>query len=210
MKAIVFLGIQGSGKGTQAMLLSRELGYQHVNIGDLLRAQIAASTPMGQKVQSIIEAGKLVSDDLIFELLEEAIDHASPGIIFDGFPRTLVQAEHLSDYYLVSDVIYLDINEEAALARMTSRLVCERCKSTYNQVSKKPARQGICDVCGGHLVQRKDDSPAAIRLRFEAFHRETYPLIRYFEAQSLLRKVDAKGEIEAVAKRVLSALSNKR
>jgi len=209
METIVFLGIQGSGKGTQALLLSQKIHYQHINIGDLLRAQIAAQSDIGKRVKSVIDAGNLVGDELIFELIASSIDPVCPGIIFDGFPRTRIQAEHLLEHFRVRAVIVLDLSEEIARLRMGARLNCPSCKATYNKLSKAPKIDMICDECGSKLVQRDDDSPEAIKKRFAEFKSQTYPLIELFESKHLLYHVPADGEIEDIFAEICSKLGLK-
>lgn len=199
MNAIVFLGIQGSGKGTQAKLLAERLHYQHVNIGDLFRMHTAGQTELGLKVKSVIERGELVSDELVFEVITGSITPDALGIVFDGFPRTACQAEYLVQHYNVTDVIYLDLSEENALRRMTSRWHCPSCKATYNTISQPPVQTGICDHCGTALVQRADDTPEAINQRFKEFFAQTYGLIDLFTTAGILRRVSAEGEIESIA-----------
>jgi adenylate kinase len=209
METIVFLGIQGSGKGTQALLLSQKIHYQHINIGDLLRAQIAAQSDIGKRVKTVIDAGNLVQDDLIFELISSSIDPACPGIIFDGFPRTKVQAEHLLEHFRVKTVILLELTEKIAQIRMGARLNCPNCKATYNKLSKAPKVEMICDECGSKLAQRDDDSPEAIQKRFEEFRLQTFPLIELFEERHLLKRVPANGSIEDIFAEVCRKLDLK-
>lgn len=209
MDAIVLFGIQGSGKGTQALLLSKQISYQHINIGDALRMQVSAHTELGQEVKTVIESGSLVEDDLIFRLLGQIIDPQAKGIVFDGFPRTIAQAEYLSKIYRVKLSIYLDLSEDAATLRMTSRRVCSFCKSTYNTISHPPREEGICDQCGKALELRNDDTKDAIHKRFEAFYRETFPLIEYFEKKGILHKVDASLPIEPLAAEIYSLYCSK-
>lgn len=207
MESIVFLGIQGSGKGTQAKLLSKELNYQHVNIGDLFRYHISEQTELGKKVKAVIARGDLVSDDLVFELIRGSIDSVYKGIVFDGFPRTMVQAEYLSDHYDVRHVIYLRLEEDIALARMTSRRNCPACKADYNLISKPPQTEGICDICGTRLVQRADDTKEAIEQRFKEFYSQTWGLVKYFSDRGLLREVSASGSVETIWSEIKSALN---
>ncbi len=209
MDAIVLFGIQGSGKGTQALLLSKQISYQHINIGDALRMQVSAHTELGQEVKTVIESGSLVEDDLIFRLLGQIIDPEAKGIVFDGFPRTIAQAEYLSQIYHVKLSIYLDLSEENALIRMSSRRICSSCKANYNLISQAPKQEGKCDHCGSRLEQRKDDSPDAIHKRFAAFYRETFPLIEYFERRGILEKVDASLPIDALAAKIYSLYCSK-
>lgn len=191
MQCIVLFGIQGSGKGTQAKRLSEALGYNHINIGDLLRDQVARRTALGLKVKGIISSGALVDDHLIFDLVESVLEKNVNGIIFDGFPRTLAQADYLVHHFNVHEVFFLNLSEEEAIKRISSRRVCPKCATNFNVHTKKPRLEGICDVCGTELEMRADDTPEAIHRRFEEYFEQTHQLIHYFEDIQLLFKVDA-------------------
>jgi adenylate kinase len=207
MQCIVIFGIQGSGKGTQAKLLSDRLGYQHVNIGDLLRDQVYRKTQLGMEVQSVISSGSLVDDDLIFRLIDGSIDKSAAGIVFDGFPRTDAQAEHLVANFSVRKVFYLELEESEALARIGARRVCQTCGENYNLTSKKPSKDGICDICGGELGIRSDDRPEAIHERMTAFYDQTEGLTRYFESLGLLTRIPADKSVEEVFQALLNRIS---
>lgn len=189
--AIVFMGIQGSGKGTQAKLLAEHTGYQHINIGDLLREQVSLETEIGLEVQAVISRGELVSDDLVFKLVEVSLSKGCSGIVFDGFPRTLAQAEYLGKHYYLIRVYYLDLPESEAMARMQGRRVCSGCGQNYHLQKQPPRIAGQCDGCGGSLIVREDDAEAAIARRIKAFYAETYGLKNYFERLGLLRSIPA-------------------
>ena len=203
LDAIVFLGIQGSGKGTQAKLLACHTGYQHVNIGDLLREQVNLATPIGLQVQGIISQGDLVSDELVFKLVDESLDEDCRGIIFDGFPRTLPQALHLVEHYNVARVYYLDLKEHDALSRMAGRRVCSKCGENYHLQNHPPKIDNICDSCGGELILRTDDSPAAIAKRVQAFYEETFALTEFFEQRGILISISANAEIKEIESMIL-------
>lgn len=207
MQCIVIFGIQGSGKGTQAKLLSESLGYQHVNIGDLLRDQVSRGTELGNEVKAVIARGELVEDELIFRLIANAIQANAKGIVFDGFPRTEAQAEHLGRHFTVRKVFYLDLSEEEAISRIGARRVCQSCGENFNLNSKKPAKEGVCDRCGGKLGIRQDDRPEAIRKRMIEFYAQTQGLTSWFEAHGLLARIDAGKSVEAVFRILMEGVS---
>lgn len=211
MQCIVFFGIQGSGKGTQAELLSRALNYQHINIGDLFREQIARQTPLGMKVCQIVKRGELVSDQLVFELVESALETDYSGIVFDGFPRTRNQAEHLVEHYQVLQVFFLELSEEEAIRRISARRVCPSCGANYNLNSSPPQQENKCDQCHSELIIRNDDKPEAIRKRLNEFYAQTLSLKKYFQDQGVLSVIDAGAPIPQVAegiKQVVGSLLN--
>ncbi len=206
MESIVFLGIQGSGKGTQAKLLSKVLNFQHVNIGDLFRFHIARQTELGTKVKAVIARGELVSDDLVFELIQASISADVKGIVFDGFPRTMLQAKYLTEHYTVRHVVFLKLDESEAMVRMCARRNCPSCHTDYNLISKPPLAEGVCDHCGTALVQREDDTEEAIRQRFKEFYNQTLGLVTFFEERGLLREVSASGTVEEIATKIREAI----
>lgn len=209
MQCIVLFGIQGSGKGTQAKRLSEALGYSHINMGDLLRDHVARNTNLGVKVQGIISSGALVDDHVIFDLLESILHEHVNGIIFDGFPRTVAQADYLVHHFKVHEVFFLDLSEEEAIKRISSRRVCPGCAANYNIFSKKPRVEGVCDVCGTKLEMRADDTPEAVHKRFEQFFEQTHQLIDYFEDLHLLHKVDASRSEQEIFADISKQLSTK-
>jgi adenylate kinase len=201
--AIVFLGIQGSGKGTQAKLLAAHTGFIHLNMGDVLREQSRQHTALGKEVKSIIDAGELVSDDLIYKLINSTLPADCPGVIFDGFPRTPAQAEYLVQNYRLARVYYLDIKERDAIARLEGRRVCSKCGANYHIQNKAPDKKGVCDLCGGLLITRADDAPKAIAERVKAFYKETFSLKSFFEKMGLLVSIPALGSIDDIHRMIL-------
>jgi len=199
MQCFVFFGIQGSGKGTQAELLSEGLNFQHINIGDLFREQVMRKTDLGLQVQDIIGRGDLVPDNLVFEIVDKSLLPDRQGIIFDGFPRTLVQAEYLVEHFEVRQVFFLELEEKTAIARISSRRICPVCGQNYNLVSEPPQREDVCDECGGSLIIRNDDKPEAISRRLAEFYEQTLTLKEFFAERGLLTGVDASQDIEEVA-----------
>lgn len=206
IEVIVFLGIQGSGKGTQAKLLADKTGYQHINIGDLFREQIAQGSPLGQQVKSIISRGDLVDDATVYDMVDSSLQAGLQGIIFDGFPRTLAQADFLMQRYYVRKVFYLDLSEAEAIARIDSRRICRKCFADYNLLSHAPKIAGICDLCGGEVKRRSDDTEDAIRQRVREFYGQTFTLIQHFSGLGLLKSISASLSIEEIQTLIIREL----
>jgi adenylate kinase len=212
---LVLLGKQGAGKGTQALRLSDHYGAAHLSTGDLFRAAARAGTTAGLSAQRFMDAGELVPDDIVIGVVEELfadgklLEH---GFVLDGFPRTLHQAEEL-DRVLgptpLDLVANLDVPTETALARLAGRRVCEDCGTTYH-VDLPPAVPWICDVCGGKVVQRDDDTENAILRRLELYERETLPIIQFYRRQQRLVVVDGKGPGAEVFERLVAAVDTYR
>ncbi|MBM4403223.1 MAG: nucleoside monophosphate kinase [Candidatus Cloacimonetes bacterium] len=202
MNAIVFLGIQGSGKGTQAKLLSELIGYRHINIGELLRAQIQKGSDTGKQVDKITTRGELVSDELVIDMIGAETSQEKKGIIFDGFPRTLAQAVVLLEKYHLLRVYYLDLPEQEAVKRLSARRTCRVCGENYNLLTHPPRSPALCDICPGHLCRRPDDKPIAIRKRIAEFYRQTHNLKDLFEEKNLLLTVSASGGIKEIAETI--------
>ncbi|MFO8144510.1 MAG: nucleoside monophosphate kinase [Candidatus Syntrophosphaera sp.] len=210
MQCYVFFGIQGSGKGTQAVLLSEELNFQHVNIGDLFREQVLQKTSLGRKVEDIISNGELVPDELVFEIITRSLLPDREGIVFDGFPRTLLQADYLVRHFEVLQVFFLELSEYEAIKRISSRRICPSCGANYNLISNPPQQENICDECGSELTIRKDDRPEAISKRFREFYEQTLVLKEYFLEKGLLSKIDASPDVATVARSVLEIVRKQK
>jgi len=202
----VFIGIQGSGKGTQAEMLCVKKGFQHVNLGDLFRSHISSKTEIGNEASSYISRGHLVPDEVVFKVIESVFEKYSKGMVMDGFPRTLQQAEYLDKKLKVDRVIYLELADKIAMERMLARRLCSGCGSVYNLLSKKPLKNGICDNCGKELIKRADDNEEAIKNRIKLFHVETQPLTDYFKNLGLLTVISADGDIEVINQNIVKAL----
>jgi adenylate kinase len=191
---LVVLGKQGAGKGTQCKRLAETYAIPHVSTGDILRAAVKAATPLGQEVAAVLEAGALVSDDLVIKLVEERFcePDAARGALLDGFPRTLAQAEAL-ERMLGDDGVKLCVNIEVPIelvtVRLSSRRVCQECGSIYRDTDPS-AVSGTCEKCGGDVIQRADDQPEAIRKRLETYERDTEPLLEFYKSRGLLVSVD--------------------
>jgi adenylate kinase len=200
---LVVLGKQGAGKGTQSQLLCERYHLIHISTGDILRAAVQNGTPLGQQVKSILDAGELVSDDLVNQLVEDRFKEsdAQPGGVLDGFPRNIDQAQALERILGEGGIklcIYIDLPDALVLQRLSSRRVCQECGTTYVD-SDIAAISGTCEVCGGDVVQRSDDKPEAIQHRLEAFQRDTFPLLSFYEQRNLLVKVNGDQGVDKVA-----------
>ena len=206
---LILLGAPGAGKGTQAEILCKKLGIPTISTGNILRAAIKEGTPTGLKAKSYIDAGKLVPDEVIIGIVHERLaqNDCKSGYILDGVPRTIAQAEALEKAGIGFDaVVSIEISEEEILRRMSGRRVCEACGSSYNVVSIPPRVEGICDNCGGKLIQRKDDTPETVRERLKVYHTETEPLVDFYAARGLLRPVRSDDTKEGTTQAILAAL----
>jgi adenylate kinase len=189
LKIVVLLGPPGSGKGTLAASLSEHLRLAVFVIGDALRTAIDAESKLGERVKADVEAGRLVDDETILALAREFLRTHPEGVLLDGFPRTIRQAEGLRSLLSAEDelhVVYLDASEETVTSRLSSRRVCPGCGEIYNMRFKPPKNDGVCDNCGATLIRRKDDTEEVIRERYRVYLRETAPLVDYF-ADGLIR-----------------------
>ncbi|MFH1088018.1 MAG: adenylate kinase [Chloroflexota bacterium] len=213
----VLLGAPGAGKGTQAGFLSEKLGLVHVASGDLFREALAKGTELGLRARSFMERGVLVPDGVTIAMILERI--AAPdcreGTVFDGFPRTIAQA-HALDKALAADgegvekALYIDVSEAELLNRLTSRYVCGSCQTPYNVIAAPPKKAGVCDRCGGELIQRPDDREETIRERLKVYFAETMPLLEYYRRAGRLIEVEGELGIEDVARRMLKAIGKGR
>ena len=206
---LILLGAPGAGKGTQAEVLCRKLGIPSISTGNILRAAIKNGTPTGLKAKSYIDAGALVPDEVIIGIVDERLaqDDCKNGYILDGVPRTIAQAEALEKAGIQFDaVVSIEISEEEIIRRMSGRRVCAACGSSYNVEFVPPRREGVCDNCGGKLIQRKDDTPETVRERLKVYHTETEPLVDFYANRGLLRPVRSADTKEATTKAILDVL----
>lgn len=206
---IILLGAPGAGKGTQAEVICKELNIPTISTGNMLRAAVKAGTEYGLKAKAAMDAGDLVSDDIVIGILKDRIAEpdAQNGFILDGFPRTVPQAEALDAMGVQIDkVLELYVDEEVIKSRLTGRRVCLDCGATYHVVSKAPKTEGICDVCGKELVIRKDDQPETVISRLETYHKSTAPLKDYYQAQGKLITVEGVDTVEGTSELVMAAL----
>ena len=209
---LILLGAPGAGKGTQAEILCKKLGIPSISTGNILRAAIKDGTPTGIQAKSYIDAGKLVPDEVIIGIVNERLsqDDCAKGYILDGVPRTIAQAEALEKAGIQFDaVVSIEISEDEILRRMTGRRVCEACGSSYNVEAVPPRVEGICDNCGGKLIQRKDDTPETVRERLKVYHTETEPLVGFYAQRGLLKSVAVNGTKEETAQAILAVLGMK-
>ena len=206
---LILLGAPGAGKGTQAEILCKKLGIPSISTGNILRAAIKDGTPTGIQAKSYIDAGKLVPDEVIIGIVNERLsqDDCAKGYILDGVPRTIAQAEALEKAGIRFDaVVSIEISEDEILRRMSGRRVCEACGSSYNVEALPPRVEGICDNCGGKLIQRKDDTPETVRERLKVYHTETEPLVGFYAQRGLLKSVAVNGTKEETAQAILAVL----
>lgn len=208
MRRIIFLGPPGAGKGTQAVELAKARGLLHLSTGDLLRAAVQAKTPLGVEADRYMREGALVPDDLVIRMIAERLrsPDAQHGFLFDGFPRTIAQADALAKITPVDHVLFFEIPEQALMERLTQRRVCPVCGTVYNLTTNPPKRHGICDREGATLVQRNDDHPDAVRTRLKAYADKTRPLLEYYGSRGQLRSIDATGSPAEVAERIRAAI----
>lgn len=208
---LVLLGRQGAGKGTQAIRLAEHFTVPHISTGDMLRAAVAVGTEFGRKAKMVMDAGHLVSDEIMVGVVDERLhepDTLERGYILDGFPRTEAQAVALTDItadHTLDVVLNLDVPEDVVLERITKRRVCVTCGQIYS-VDAPPKVGWICDIDGGEVVQRDDDTEAAVRRRLELYAAETWPLVSYYDEQGLLAPIDGLGSPDEVFARLLAAI----
>lgn len=202
---IILLGPPGSGKGTQATGISKELGIPHISTGDLFRENLSKGTELGKKAKSYMEAGKLVPDELVLEMLFDRVSRpdCAKGYLLDGFPRTIPQAQTL-DAKLPKGTklvaLNLNVSDELVVKRIAGRLSCKQCGNIHNKYFSPPAKEGVCDKCGGELVQRSDDKEEVVKERLRVYHEQTEPLIAYYTKKGLLGNVNGENAPDVVAK----------
>ena len=210
---LIIMGPPGAGKGTQAAVLSEQLGVPHISTGDLFRANIGNATPLGQKAKSYMDAGELVPDEMVLKLLKLRLEQpdAHVGFVLDGFPRTLQQAEDLDKALAEIDqaidvVVYFDVPDELIVLRLSARASCPTCGRTYNMLASPPRDEMRCDRDGTALFQRDDDKPEVIQNRLAVFRRQTFPLIKYYEDRGLLRRVAGTGSEDEVTEKLIAEI----
>ncbi len=204
---ILLIGIQGCGKGTQAKILEKNFGWKHITTGNLLRESIENKTELGLAAKKFMDAGELVPDKYVFQIVEDALAVAEKGTILDGFPRNIEQLKYLEKNFTIDKVVLLELSDEKALERVSSRRNCVNCKKDYNLLYSKPKVDGICDVCGGKIVQRDDDHEAAILKRIEKFYNDTSDVISYFSDQGKLIRINADNPINIIQENIVKALN---
>ncbi|MFF5311204.1 adenylate kinase [Streptomyces massasporeus] len=211
---IVLVGPPGAGKGTQAAFLARNLSIPHISTGDLFRANISRQTELGKLAKSYMDAGNLVPDEVTIAMAKDRMEQpdAENGFLLDGFPRNVSQAEALDELLEAENmqldaVLDLEVPEDEVVKRIAGRRICRNDSShVFHVTYKQPAKEGVCDVCGGELYQRDDDSEETVRTRLEVYHTQTEPIIDYYKAQGLVVTISALGKVEDVTARAMEAL----
>jgi len=213
MLYIVFLGAPGAGKGTQAATVAGKLNLAHIATGDMFREAQKQETELAKQARSYMEKGELVPDEITIQMVLERI--AAPdcekGVIFDGFPRTLKQAEALDEALgkqgkMIDSVVYIKVSEAELLERLGGRWICRQCQTPYHAVNSPPRTPGKCDRCGGELYQRPDDTPETVKERLRVYFAETAPLIEHYTRAGKLLEVGGEGSVEDVRERILASL----
>lgn len=197
MLNIILMGPPGAGKGTQAVTIADEFGIPHISTGDMFREAMANKTELGLKAKAIVESGGLVPDDLTIELVKERLSRpdCANGYLLDGFPRTIPQAEALAKIgpeidRAVNLVVNFDCPSDVLVSRIAGRRVCPKCGASYHIVNMKPKVEGVCDRCGGDLIQRKDDNADSFKVRLDNYYKQTQPLLDYYQGSGLLHSFD--------------------
>ena len=210
---LIFLGPPAAGKGTQARRLAAEYGIPHISTGDMLRAAVKVGTYLGREAKRFMDRGALVPDDVMIGIIRERLQQPDCdfGFILDGFPRTITQAEALSEllesiHAPLDYVVNMEVPVEEVLRRMSGRLTCQNCGMMYNMMLDPPKTPGRCDYCGGPLIQRADDRVETVHERLGIYRQSTKPLIEHYRTYSLLKTIDGTGTIDEIAKRIAEAV----
>jgi adenylate kinase len=214
---VIFLGPPGVGKGTQADFIAQKYGIPKLSTGDLLRESVANGTLLGKEAKGYMTRGELVPDAVVIGLVEEKLGSpdCQKGFLLDGFPRTVTQADQLSNYLRargenLDRVVYFSLSKDEIVRRISGRRSCPDCKAVYHMESIPPKREGICDTCQKALVQRNDDKPETIESRLAVYQEQTAPLIEYYSARKILGKLDGAGLVSAVQDRLVALLAQPR
>ncbi len=207
---IVLLGPPGAGKGTQAARLAVSLKVQHVSTGDMLRAEVAGETALGKLAKGFMDRGELVPDDVIIGMISSRLKSGA-GMVLDGFPRTVAQAEALDRAFVqaglkLDRVVYFAVGQEELVIRLSGRATCKGCQRPYNLNTSPPKKTGNCDHCGGELMQRNDDKPEAVRNRLKVYEKQTAPVLDYYRRAAAVKEIDAVGTVEEVYARLTAAV----
>jgi len=213
MKKVVLLGPPGAGKGTQATRIAAKYNILHISTGDIFRKNIKEGTPLGKKAKEFMNQGLLVPDELVCDLVEDRVQQAdcANGYLLDGFPRTVFQAEHFDAFLAkkgqeMDTVLDIEVDEELLLPRMIGRRVCRNCGKPYHIISLPPKKEGVCDVCGGEVYQRADDTEETVRNRFKVYNDQTSPLIDYYKKNGKLSPVDGAKDPDEVFEAICKIL----
>jgi adenylate kinase len=200
VRKYVIMGVQGSGKGTQARLLAGEYDLVHINVGDIFRWNVQNHTKIGAQVRRAVERGHLVEDELVERVVRDRLagHDWNYGFVIDGFPRNARQAEFFLESYDIDGVVNLDLPDEEVVRRVLARRLCSRCGLDYNLIASRPKSEDVCDVCGGALVARPDDNPEALAVRLAEYHAKTRPVLEIFQRKEFVVVVDARRSVAAV------------
>jgi adenylate kinase len=212
MRKYIVMGVQGSGKGTQAKLLATALDLEHISVGDIFRWNVEHHTKLGAQVRRIVADGELVPDDLVERVVRRRLDDHdwNYGFIVDGFPRNQPQARFFLESYDLDAVILLEVPDSLVERRILSRRLCSRCGLDYNLISHRPADPDVCDVCGGRLVARADDTPDAVRTRLRDYHAKTKPVLDLFRTKEKILAVEATRPVDDVQAEIRTRLGVRR
>jgi len=209
MVNLVLLGAPGAGKGTQAKMLAGKYGILHISTGDILRENVSSNTELGQKAKEYMDKGELVPDSLLIDIIRDRLSRPDTdnGFLLDGYPRTIPQAEALDDIFgqlgkRLDIVIDIEVPDKELVARLAGRRMC-KCGASYHVTFNPPKEDGICDVCGGELYQRDDDTESSVKTRLVAYYNQTHPLIDYYTGKGLLRTVSGTGGIEDISTEII-------
>jgi len=217
MVYIIFLGAPGAGKGTQAAIMAQKLNLVHMATGDLFRQALEQGTELGLKAKSYMEKGRLVPDQVTIQMVLERMSapDCEAGVILDGFPRNLGQAEALDKVLTqrakaIDKVVYIKVSEQELVKRLSGRWICRSCQTPYHTINSPPRVWGKCDNCGGELYQRSDDTIETVKKRLEVYFAETAPLIDYYAQMGKLSEVDGEGDVDEVTRRIIVALGEEK
>lgn len=208
---LILLGAPGAGKGTQAEKICEKYNIPSISTGNIIRAALKNGTEMGLKAKSYMDAGQLVPDDVVIGIIKDRLKEkdCQSGFILDGFPRTIPQAQALVDMGVdIDKVIDIEVPDEAITARLSGRRVCSKCANSYHVLYKKPKVEGVCDACGGELIQRKDDAPETVQARLVEYHEMTEPLKGFYENLGKLKVVEGQEDVADTTKLVFAALED--
>jgi adenylate kinase len=217
MSRLILMGAPGAGKGTQGQEIAKHKGVPQIATGDILRAAVKAGSELGSQAKSYMDAGELVPDAIMVDLIRNRLQEpdAAQGYILDGFPRTLAQAEALDDMLSeigqpLDHVLHIHVDNETLVERLTGRLICADCGASYHVKFQPPAREGVCDKCGGQLYQREDDSEATVRSRLQVYEEQTAPLVGYYRDQGIYREIEGERDPGEVLQDILRIIDEDR
>lgn len=213
-KCLLFFGAPGSGKGTQSEALVKNYNFTHISTGDIFRENLKNETRLGLEAKKYIDKGNLVPDEITTSMVKETIQNlTTTNFILDGYPRNIEQAEHLKVLseelnFEIKNVIFLEVPDKVLFERLTGRRVCKSCGTVYHMSYKPPTKEGVCDVCGGDVYQRKDDSSDVISHRLKTYEETTFPVKNYYEESGILHIVDGQGQLSDIEKRIENIVKN--